>query len=202
MTLQLLHSEFPYIWGKFDFLFYQCGFVPDHWAMPRLTCKSIFVDIAGEVVNLSFTALALLNVADQRTKTHLLAGFEYIFIMGSSYLFVALALFRPQHSQYTCEGAIVEYVVRVANPLVHGVSFVPGHLSRLLVHPVVLHQKLVERFSDSRGTTHDCCYKGCHLSRHTHVLYCTWHASLSTVLQQIRTLQRKTTSRIFLLVSS
>ncbi len=25
MTLQLLHSEFPYIWGKYDFLFYQCG---------------------------------------------------------------------------------------------------------------------------------------------------------------------------------
>ncbi len=25
MTLQLLHSEFPYICGKFDFLFYQCG---------------------------------------------------------------------------------------------------------------------------------------------------------------------------------
>ncbi len=24
MTLQLLHSEFPSIWGKFDFLFYQC----------------------------------------------------------------------------------------------------------------------------------------------------------------------------------
>ncbi len=23
MTLQLIHSEFPYIWGKFDFLFYQ-----------------------------------------------------------------------------------------------------------------------------------------------------------------------------------
>ncbi len=23
-ALQLLHSEFPYIWGKFDFLFYQC----------------------------------------------------------------------------------------------------------------------------------------------------------------------------------
>jgi hypothetical protein len=25
MTLQLLHSEFPYIWGNFDFLFYQCS---------------------------------------------------------------------------------------------------------------------------------------------------------------------------------
>ncbi len=24
MTLQLLHSEFTYTWGKFDFLFYQC----------------------------------------------------------------------------------------------------------------------------------------------------------------------------------
>ncbi len=26
MTLQLLRSEFPYIWGKFNFLFYQCGY--------------------------------------------------------------------------------------------------------------------------------------------------------------------------------
>jgi hypothetical protein len=25
MTLQLLHSEFPFILGKFYFLFYQCG---------------------------------------------------------------------------------------------------------------------------------------------------------------------------------
>ncbi len=25
MTSQLLHAEFPYIWGKFDFLFYQCS---------------------------------------------------------------------------------------------------------------------------------------------------------------------------------
>jgi hypothetical protein len=28
MTLQLLHSEFPYIRGKFDFLSYQCTFLP------------------------------------------------------------------------------------------------------------------------------------------------------------------------------
>jgi hypothetical protein len=27
MTLQLLHSEFPYIWGKFDFLFFATSFV-------------------------------------------------------------------------------------------------------------------------------------------------------------------------------
>jgi hypothetical protein len=24
MTLQLIHSEFPYLWGKFDFLFCRC----------------------------------------------------------------------------------------------------------------------------------------------------------------------------------
>ncbi len=28
MTLQLLHSEFPHIWGKFDFLFYRCRGIP------------------------------------------------------------------------------------------------------------------------------------------------------------------------------
>ncbi len=31
MTLQLLHSEFPYIWGKFYFLFYQCTLFSDGW---------------------------------------------------------------------------------------------------------------------------------------------------------------------------
>ncbi len=29
MTLQLLHSEFPYIWGKFYFLFYPCNVQPE-----------------------------------------------------------------------------------------------------------------------------------------------------------------------------
>ncbi len=27
MTLELRHSEFPCIWGKFDFLFYQCTYI-------------------------------------------------------------------------------------------------------------------------------------------------------------------------------
>ncbi len=31
MTLQLLHSEFPYIWGNFDFLFYQCIHASENW---------------------------------------------------------------------------------------------------------------------------------------------------------------------------
>ncbi len=31
MTLQLLHSEFPYIWGKFDYLFYQCSILYKWW---------------------------------------------------------------------------------------------------------------------------------------------------------------------------
>ncbi len=36
MTLQLFHSEFPYIWGKFYFLFYQCTV---HTVL-ELTCLS------------------------------------------------------------------------------------------------------------------------------------------------------------------
>ncbi len=37
MTLQLLHSEFPYIWGKFNFLFCQCRAVTEqnwYWTTP------------------------------------------------------------------------------------------------------------------------------------------------------------------------
>ncbi len=30
VTLQLLHSEFPFIWGKFHFLFYQCAMPTSH----------------------------------------------------------------------------------------------------------------------------------------------------------------------------
>ncbi len=47
MTLQLLHSEFHYIWGKFYFHFYQCGasfagkkgrnVPPPHWHLWRIT---------------------------------------------------------------------------------------------------------------------------------------------------------------------
>ncbi len=39
MTLQLLRSEFPYLWGTIDFLFYQCG--STCWGRPcspSLTC--------------------------------------------------------------------------------------------------------------------------------------------------------------------
>ncbi len=44
MTLQLLHSEFPYIWGKFDFLFYRCmhvkyGFLYLILIRPKLTVR-------------------------------------------------------------------------------------------------------------------------------------------------------------------
>jgi hypothetical protein len=39
MSLQLLHSEFPYIWGKFDFLFYQC--TPHQLTQPE--CPHIYL---------------------------------------------------------------------------------------------------------------------------------------------------------------
>ena len=44
----------------------------------------------------------------------------------------------------TCERCIIEDVVWVSDPLIHGIGLVPGHVPRLLVHPVVLSQQLVE----------------------------------------------------------
>ncbi len=41
MTLQLLHSEFPYIWGKLDFLFYQC--ILTLYGIAELTYGSLLV---------------------------------------------------------------------------------------------------------------------------------------------------------------
>jgi hypothetical protein len=42
MTLQLLHSKFPYIWGKVDFLFYQCSTVLMH-SFGHQKCRIIHV---------------------------------------------------------------------------------------------------------------------------------------------------------------
>jgi hypothetical protein len=41
MTLQLLHSEFPYLLGKFDFLFYQCR-KPANVVVVGVTSSSCF----------------------------------------------------------------------------------------------------------------------------------------------------------------
>ncbi len=42
MTLQLLHFEFPYIWGKFDFHFYQCTHLRDS-VTTILACKNLIL---------------------------------------------------------------------------------------------------------------------------------------------------------------
>ncbi len=43
ITLQLRHSEFPYIWGKFDFLFFINVFFPFHIPLPSPQSRSITV---------------------------------------------------------------------------------------------------------------------------------------------------------------
>ncbi len=40
MTLQLLHSQFPYIWGKFVFLFYQCSVLASYSASGLISATS------------------------------------------------------------------------------------------------------------------------------------------------------------------
>jgi hypothetical protein len=46
VTLQLLRSEFPYILGKFDFLFHQCGvfLLHEHSPFPNLPLPHPSVD--------------------------------------------------------------------------------------------------------------------------------------------------------------
>ncbi len=83
MTLQLLHSEFPYIWGKFDFLFYQCtswlGWGWPDWRWRGSSHKIIYVQkscacathvIKPTTYQLTWVRLAGLAVERQLTKDY------------------------------------------------------------------------------------------------------------------------------------
>jgi hypothetical protein len=66
MTLQLLHSEFPYKWGKFDFLFYQCGVVDTRGQFTVSLVSLQSMQISGKIVIrhlLLTTAVNLLMVS-------------------------------------------------------------------------------------------------------------------------------------------
>jgi hypothetical protein len=59
MTLQLIHSEFSYIWGKFDFLFYQCKLS---------VCVSQEVGGCGSPLNLQESLLEFSQLQDRIKK--------------------------------------------------------------------------------------------------------------------------------------
>ncbi len=42
MTLQPISAEFPYIWGKFSFLFYQCGILGEY-IRQKISLNTFFV---------------------------------------------------------------------------------------------------------------------------------------------------------------
>ncbi len=81
MSLQLLHSEFPCIWGKFGFLFYQCGmlalfliYVEQTWVHtvpyePRRTLKERSFSIQGSWANTALMSPRLNNMCPSRPKT-------------------------------------------------------------------------------------------------------------------------------------
>ncbi len=54
MTLQLLHSEFPHIWGNFDFLFYQCSMAGKcaHISVKKKLSRSHWNIIIGHLLKL------------------------------------------------------------------------------------------------------------------------------------------------------
>ncbi len=48
MTLQLLHSDFPYMWGKFSFLFYQCRYKKNFRNYPvKSTTFTVYLFVKG-----------------------------------------------------------------------------------------------------------------------------------------------------------
>jgi hypothetical protein len=63
MTLQLLHSEFSYLCGKLDFLFYQCNTLP---TLHQLTAQSarliILVSFRDDFIRIGSTFLHDLDI--------------------------------------------------------------------------------------------------------------------------------------------
>ena len=53
MTLQLPYSEFPYIWGKYDFLFYQCGLLSGEKSPAAGNYLSYFYALHARIQNIS-----------------------------------------------------------------------------------------------------------------------------------------------------
>ncbi len=75
MTLQLLHSEFPYIWGNFDILFYQCFsayLVPTGMESKDLKYFSFghYLPIQGKIQNSTLGQCAYFHCAFSYYNTH------------------------------------------------------------------------------------------------------------------------------------
>ncbi len=81
-TLQLLHYEFPYIWGKFDFLFYECNIIIENGTScvsvdwPELQEGAICVPRVGSGEYPHPTAAPLVLLLTSRERT----SFNVVFI--------------------------------------------------------------------------------------------------------------------------
>ncbi len=115
MTLQLLLSEFPYIWGKFYFLFYQCGIEKKYYKKRKFHSPS--------------SRNAIIN-----TSPHHISRFR-----ERSAILLTFVDSRRQavvEIQREKEELVNKYAVVVsAYPLhTYGTSFLDGAWSRKLIH--------------------------------------------------------------------
>ncbi len=82
MTLQLLHSEFPYIWWKFDFIFYQCMSCLCSWRCWSIPWRNKIKSQSSNVVGYLNSCLPLFwdrSLPASWLPASTIAGFPWIF---------------------------------------------------------------------------------------------------------------------------
>ena len=118
MTLQLLHSESPYIWGKFDFLFYQCTLLQGWplisvhiigWRKTKLSIKRKLFQLVGSGNSLKsfgrFRYGGIFQLIDVPINWEI-PEFTHVFPMlaevSGCYTFPWIGIFRSLHMHFRC----------------------------------------------------------------------------------------------------
>ncbi len=99
MTLQLLHSKFPYLWGKFYFIFYQWNNFHCLHALVSIRCAVVFIFFffwisEFTIYSLSFSLFSLTSLASFLHFYFFYFIFSLSFIFGSIssiYLYISLS---------------------------------------------------------------------------------------------------------------
>ncbi len=104
MALQLLHSEFPYIWGKFDFLFYQCALTQESYKYIKLfPAPPVRVWLVksrlgtGEVANLFLQCTMFKNVPTWHDFTRVPPRTQYFYATRMSHLHTNIDFYHTPH---------------------------------------------------------------------------------------------------------
>ncbi len=118
MTLQLLHSEFHYIWGKFYFIFYQCTFMTSSLTLFMISvlsegaplllvvCCASWIQLTGALSRDEPIFVDKFQARDYSTSQHNILHCQYLFcpsVQGFSFTgqeVCALSSWQNQRGQF------------------------------------------------------------------------------------------------------